>query len=131
MDRTDDSGAPNDGRRIAKPRASASQRERPGAAERDPDLSICGTCTSKFVQPIDWSLVGREHWRVTLRCPNCGWEGTGVFAQETVDRFDRELDRGTRDLTKTLRRVTRACMEAELEQFVQALESDLILPSDF
>jgi hypothetical protein len=131
MDRTDDSGAAGNGKHIAKPRAPQRQGERPGAAERDPDLSVCGTCGSRFVQPIDWSLVGREHWRVTLRCPNCGWEGTGVFAQETVDRFDRELDRGTRDLTKTLGRVTRACMEAELEQFIHALESDLILPSDF
>jgi hypothetical protein len=131
VDRTDDSGATDKGRRIAKPQSTSPRRERPGAAERDPDLSVCGTCAAKFVQPVDWSLVGREHWRVTLRCPNCGWEGTGVFAQETVDRFDRELDRGTRELTKTLRRVTRACMEAELAQFVHALEIDLILPSDF
>jgi len=131
VDGTDDSDATAKGRRVAKARPAPARRERPGAAERDPDLSICGTCASKFVQPIDWSLVGRAHWRVTLRCPNCGWAGTGVFAQVTVDRFDRELDRGTRELAKTLRRVTRACMEAELEQFVHALESDLILPSDF
>jgi hypothetical protein len=131
VERTDDSGATGKGRRAARPAATPARRERPSAAERDPDLSVCGTCSSKFVQPIDWSLVGREHWRVTLRCPNCGWEGTGVFAQECVDRFDGELDRGTRELTKTLLRVTRACMEAELEQFVRALECDLIFPSDF
>jgi len=131
MDFTDDRDAQSGRGRPAKAQSAPARRARSGAAERDPDLSICGTCSSKFVQPIDWSLVGREHWRVTLRCPNCGWEGTGVFAQETVDRFDRELDRGTRELTKTLRRVTRACMEAELEHFIQALDKDLILPSDF
>ena len=84
-----------------------------------------------FVQPLEWSLVGRSHWRVTLRCPNCEWTGTGVFAQDTVDRFDRELDRGMRQLTSTLTRVSRACMEAEIESFAKALDSDLILPFDF
>ena len=97
----------------------------------DPDLALCGGCESKLVQPIDWSLVGRTHWRVTLRCPNCEWSGTGVFTQEAVDRFDRELDRGMRQLQSTLTRVSRACMEAEIAAFAHALETDLIVPFDF
>jgi hypothetical protein len=97
----------------------------------DPDLSVCGGCGSKLVQPIDWSLVGRTHWRVTLRCPGCEWSGTGVFTQEAVDRFDRELDRGMRQLQSTLTRVSRACMEAEIAAFSHALETDLIVPFDF
>ena len=97
----------------------------------DPDLALCGGCGSKLVQPIDWSLVGRTHWRVTLRCPNCEWSGTGVFTQEAVDRFDRELDRGMRSLQSTLTRVSRACMEAEIAAFAHALETDLIVPFDF
>jgi hypothetical protein len=100
-------------------------------ATGDPDLSLCGGCASKLVQPIDWSLVGRTHWRVTLRCPNCEWTGTGVFTQEAVDRFDRELDRGMRELQATLTRVSRACMEAEIAAFAHALETDLIVPFDF
>jgi hypothetical protein len=97
----------------------------------DPELCCCGSCGSMLVQPIDWSLIGRSHWRVVLRCPNCEWSGTGVFGQEAVDRFDRELDRGTRKLQSTLTRVSRACMEAEVEAFAAALESDLIVPFDF
>lgn len=97
----------------------------------DPDLCNCGSCGSMLVQPIDWSLIGRTHWRVVLRCPNCEWSGTGVFAQDAVDRFDRELDRGTRKLQATLTRVSRACMEAEIEAFATALETDLIVPFDF
>jgi hypothetical protein len=57
--------------------------------------------------------------------------GTGVFDQAAVDRYDRELDRGTRKLTNTLARVTRACMEAEIEQFSRALDTGLIMPFDF
>ena len=97
----------------------------------DPDLALCGGCGSKLVQPIDWSLVGRTHWRVTLRCPSCEWSGTGVFTQDAVDRFDRELDRGMRQLQATLTRVSRACMEAEITAFSRALETDLIVPFDF
>jgi hypothetical protein len=97
----------------------------------DPELCRCGSCGSLLVQPIDWSLIGRSHWRVVLRCPNCEWCGTGVFGQEAVDRFDRELDRGTRKLQATLTRVSRACMEAEIEAFADALETDLIVPFDF
>jgi hypothetical protein len=97
----------------------------------DPALWRCGGCDCPFVQPLDWELVGRAHWRVTLRCPNCEWVGTGVFSQEAVDRFDRELDRGMRKLQSTLSRVSRACMEADIQSFSQALARDLILPFDF
>jgi hypothetical protein len=101
------------------------------AGTGDPELCRCGSCGSALVQPIDWSLIGRTHWRVVLRCPNCEWSGTGVFGQEAVDRYDRELDRGTRKLQATLTRVSRACMEAEIEAFATALEQDLIVPFDF
>jgi hypothetical protein len=97
----------------------------------DPELCRCGSCGSMLVQPTDWALIGRTHWRVTLRCPNCEWSGTGVFAQEAVDRFDRDLDRGMRKLQSTLTRVSRACMEAEIECFAKALETELIVPFDF
>lgn len=97
----------------------------------DPALWRCGGCDCPFVQPVDWDLVGRSHWRVTLRCPNCEWIGTGVFSQDAVDRFDRELDRGMRKLQSTLARVSRACMEADIEHFTQALATDLIVPFDF
>ena len=132
MKGVDDSQSAPDGRR-RKGTADVSRPEtaRRDATRSDPDLCRCGTCGSMLVQPLDWSLVGRSHWRVTLRCPNCEWCGTGVFDQAAVDRYDRDLDRGTRKLTNTLARVTRACMEAEIEQFVTALDTGLIQPFDF
>ena len=36
-----------------------------------------------------------------------------------------------RKLQATLTRVSRACMEAEIETFAKALEDDLIVPFDF
>jgi hypothetical protein len=97
----------------------------------DQDLHRCGTCDSDLVQPIDWSPLGRTYWQVTLRCPNCGWAGTGVFAQDVLDRFDRELDRGTRCLSDQADSLSLENMTAEITRFVAALAGDHILPSDF
>ena len=69
--------------------------------------------------------------RSLLRCPNCEWETAGVYDQDTVDRFDEELDRGTEPLVRDLKRLTRANMEEEIERFGNALESDAIWPMDF
>ena len=129
----DDSQSAPDGRRrgtrtVGRSYAAAARTDDCGA---DPDLSRCGSCGSLLVQPTEWALVGRSHWRVTLRCPNCEWSGTGVFGQDAVDRYDTDLDRGTRRLKSMLARVARACMEAEIDQFAKALEAELILPCDF
>ncbi len=66
------------------------------------DLSVCGTCESRLVYPVDWHEAGTRHWEVTLRCPNCEWVGTGIFEQSVVDRYDIELDRATRELALDL-----------------------------
>ena len=66
-----------------------------------------------------------------LRCPNCEWTGTGVFEQDTVERFDEELDRGTEALVRDLKRMMQANMEDEIERFVHALQADHIVPEDF
>jgi hypothetical protein len=103
------------------------------ATEKDhsADLHLCGTCGCELVYPIDWEPVGKSFWRVTLRCPNCEWSGTGVFEQDAVDRFDAELDRGTETLTRELERLSLANMVEDIERFVSALNAGHIIPADF
>ena len=103
----------------------------PTTAQPDTDLHLCSTCDSELVYPVDWEEVGDTHWEVHLRCPNCEWTGTGVFEQDTVERFDEELDRGTEALVSDLRRLMTANMEEEIDRFVQALDVDGLLPEDF
>jgi hypothetical protein len=103
----------------------------PGLAEVGEDLHVCGECSSDLVFPVEWDEAGTTHWEVTLRCPNCEWCGTGVFSQDVVERFDEELDRGTEQLVRDLKRMMHANMEDEIERFVHALEADHIQPDDF
>lgn len=95
------------------------------------DLHVCGSCASDLVYPTEWAEAGSRHWEVSLRCPNCEWQGTGVFEQELVERFDEVLDRGTEQLVSDLRRLLQANMEDEIERFIDALQADHIVPDDF
>jgi hypothetical protein len=108
--------------------AAAARRREPEPVE---DLHVCGTCDSELVYPVDWEEAGDEHWEVTLRCPNCGWTGTGVFEQDVVERFDEELDRGTEALVRDLKQLMQANMEDEIDRFVSALQAGHIVPEDF
>jgi hypothetical protein len=95
------------------------------------ELHICPDCDSSLVYPVHWREVARASWEVMLRCPNCEWLSTDVYDQDTVERFDEELDRGTDSLVDDLKRLTAANMEEEVERFAQALANDHILPEDF
>ena len=95
------------------------------------ELHICPDCDSHLVYPTDWDEHDAVHWEVSLRCPSCEWQAIDLFAQDVVDRFDEELDRGTEALVRDLKQLTRANMEDEIERFVRALASDGLLPEDF
>jgi phage-related protein len=95
------------------------------------ELHLCCECDSQLVYPTQWREVERCMWEVSLRCPNCEWEITDVFDQDTVERFDEELDRGTDSLVDDLKRLVAANMEEEIERFSRALTGDHILPEDF
>lgn len=103
----------------------------PRRSSRGRDLHICPGCNAGLAYPTHWSEVDRTSWEVTLRCPNCEWSETGVFDQETVERFDEELDRGTDELVVDLKRLIYANMEEEINRFCHALGKDHILPEDF
>ena len=95
------------------------------------DLHLCPECDRDLVYPVEWEESSPTHWEVLLRCPNCEWSQVDVFDQETVDRFDLELDRGTEHVLKDLKRLVQANMEEEIDRFVTALDSDAIWPMDF
>ena len=106
-----------------------------GGAEQAPstsrDLHLCPECARGLVYPVEWEEAGPKHWEVELYCPNCDWYDIGVWDQDTVDRFDEELDHGTELLSRDLKRLVQANMEDGIERFVKALDAGAILPEDF
>jgi hypothetical protein len=110
-----------------------SEQPEPSACPVDPEYNphICGACSSELVQPVEWEPAGSSHWQIQLRCPECEWAGTGVFDNETVARFDEELEEGSEQLLDDLRTLSRTNLEDEVERFSAALHADLILPEDF
>jgi hypothetical protein len=100
-------------------------------AEPHQELHVCMDCFSELVYPVHWEESGPENWDVLLHCPNCDVYREGVFAQETVEAFDEELDRGGDALARDYKRLMRANMAEEIDRFVGALEAGAILPDDF
>jgi len=100
-------------------------------AEPHQDLHVCVECCSDLVYPVQWEEAGPENWSVLLHCPNCDVFREGVFAQDTVETFDEELDRGADVLARDYKRLMRANMADEIERFAGALSADAILPEDF
>ena len=92
---------------------------------------MCMDCFSELVYPVHWEESGPENWDVLLHCPNCDVYREGVFAQETVEAFDEELDRGGDALARDYKRLMRANMAEEIDRFVGALQAGAILPEDF
>ena len=95
------------------------------------DLHQCPECDRDLVYPVDWEETSPTHWEVLLRCPNCEWSEVDTFDQDTVDRFDEQLDIGTEILIHDLKRLQQANMEHEIDVFTRALDAGAILPEDF
>lgn len=120
----DDAPAP------ARPQPEPPQSEMTHA-EAAVDLTVCGVCDCRFVQPVDWEEAGTRHWKLELRCPNCESRGTVVVEDEVVDHYDLVLERGSAELARSLHEVVESSIEDEVTRLREALERDLILPEDF
>jgi hypothetical protein len=102
-----------------------------GADQELSGLHICPVCESPLVQPVAWAEAGPTQWQLALHCPNCNWEGEGVYKQDEIDRYEDSLEDGVQDILRDLQRLTHANMTAEITRFSEALHADLILPEDF
>jgi RNase P subunit RPR2 len=75
------------------------------ARRRRKQPHICRACELPFVR-LERSVRHGRDWRVVLRCANCGWTAEEVLDEDTVDRLEREIDRGTEQLVELLKLVT-------------------------
>lgn len=94
-------------------------------------LHVCPRCSGGLVNPLDWAEESPGRWRIVMRCPDCDLLREGVFGQALVEHLDEELDKATGALLSDLKQLTHSNMAEEIELFSQALQLDLIGPSDF
>jgi len=110
------------------PESNACPAHRPSALE---EVHVCPACSSQLVYPVAWDEAERGAWALVLRCPNCEWQGEGVYDHATVEQLDEELDRGAQALMRDLRQLAHANMEDEVDRFARALAADHVWPMDF
>jgi hypothetical protein len=94
-------------------------------------LHICPQCDSELVQPVEWGDAGDERWELALHCPNCHWRHTGIFRGDQLAALEDKLDSGFDKLLHDLRQLRAANLADEIDRFVAALATGLILPEDF
>jgi hypothetical protein len=94
-------------------------------------LHVCPSCSSEFVQPVEWEPADHDSWSVLLRCPECEVFQAGVFGQAELDAYDVALDRGEALLRVAYLQLSTENMAAEIDAFAQALEVGAVLPEDF
>lgn len=95
------------------------------------DLTVCNRCGLDFVYPVEWHEINATHWHVLTRCGNCGSWKAGNYDNRTVDAFDTRLEDGIDVITDQLHVMLRENLASEIEEFVEALACDAILPEDF
>jgi hypothetical protein len=88
-------------------------------------------CRDDFVVPVWWEPLDNDQWRMLLRCGQCDTYRDVVVGTELAKAFERDLDRGAREIRIALSRLDRERMAAETEAFVVALRHDLIDAGDF
>jgi hypothetical protein len=94
-------------------------------------LHVCRRCAAPLVQPLSWAETEAERWELELMCPNCGWSTIGVYTQAEVEELEDRLEEGLSEMLADLHRLAQANMTDEVERFIAALETNLILPEDF
>jgi hypothetical protein len=99
----------------------------------DPEvhLETCAMCGGDWVNPVDWEPVSETHWWMLLRCGACDTWRDATVTNEIATRYDFELDRRLDVITRTLDRIDRRAMVAEVETMIEALRRGLVDAADF
>ncbi len=94
-------------------------------------LGDCERCDSDCVIPVAWHECGEFGWWIRARCGECAFVREVEVSDEEAKRFERELDRGVQVIARTVARLEREHMIADVDALTTALQCDLIDPGDF
>jgi transcription elongation factor Elf1 len=98
---------------------------------RDTGLSNCVACGRDFVSPIEWEPEGKDRWWMYIRCGECGVSREVTVSNAVAERYDDELARGAKAISRAAKRLDQARMKDDAGAFIAALRHGLIEPADF
>ena len=81
--------------------------------------------------PVWWESVDDERWHMLLRCGACGTFRDVIAVDAVAHAYERDIDRGMREIGAALVRLDRDRMAAQADAFAAALQRDLIDAGDF
>ena len=94
-------------------------------------LHLCTLCHAECVVPVWWESVEDDHWHMILRCGACETFCDVVVGDDLARAFDRDLERGAREIRVALEKLDRERMTAQVDALIVALHRDLIDAADF
>jgi hypothetical protein len=95
------------------------------------DLEICQFCGRDFVNPIEWTEAGENHWWMLLRCGECETFREVTVSNAVAERFDVELDRRAGLVSRAAQKLDLERMSEQIDTFVEALRRGWLEPTDF
>jgi hypothetical protein len=94
-------------------------------------LHQCAVCREECVVPVWWDSAGDEQWHLLLRCGACGTYRDVTAPDSVALAFERDIERGMKEIRAALDRMDRERMSDQADAFVAALNRDLIDAGDF
>ena len=78
-------------------------------------LHQCALCHAEYVVPVWWESLDEERWQMLLRCGACGTYRTVTVGNDLAQAFERDLNRGMREIRAAVDRIDRDRMAVEAE----------------
>src|SRR4051812_5853093 len=93
---------------------------------------VCRICRRPFLVPLSvFPLASCSGYVVEVRCRNCDDSTVTLLDDHQMEAFDRELDRQTGTIRRTVAELHLAGELERLDRFAAALHAGYILPEDF
>src|SRR5215217_8242877 len=84
-------------------------------------LHQCALCHAECVVPVWWESVDDDRWHMLLRCGACGTYRDVTAGDDVAQAYERDIERGARQIRAALERMDRDRMAVQADAFAAAL----------
>lgn len=95
------------------------------------DPRVCRWCQRSYACADDWTATDDEHWRVRMRCGQCGYEREVLLSNTAAARLEERLAADMDAIARDAARLDAERMADEVEAFLADLRAGRVAPADF